>query len=302
MEANVESALLYLDEHINCNNFLHNVETGFTYHEEETGSRFDDKLDPTYNHLLFLLEGVCTLSCNDFKDRTIQGGEMILIPRAATSSGQVTQSAKWLQMTFVLPHSGCDRLVLESYKPFCKEIDYDFQPLAIREPILKFIDLMLFYMRSGMNCAHLHAMKHAELFFLLRGFYKKEEIATLFYPLIGKPLNFREQIEKWQDKEHSLTQLAEELHMSQIAFLRRFKEEFNETYFRWETRRKCDRILADMAIPNITIKEIMTRHGFYAAPNFNRFCKTKFGYTPSELLKRYGTKTYTVSPKKGSAE
>ena len=161
---------------------------------------------------------------------------------------------------------------------------------------------MLFYMRSGMNCAHLHAMKHAELFFSLRGFYKKEEIATLFYPLIGKPLSFREQIEKWQDKEHSLTQLAEELHMSQIACLRRFKEEFNETYFRWETRRKCDRILADMAIPNITIKEIMTRHGFYAAPNFNRFCKTKFGYTPSELLKRYGTKTYTVSPKKSSAE
>ena len=33
MGANVEDALLYLDEHINCNNFLHNVETGFTYHE-----------------------------------------------------------------------------------------------------------------------------------------------------------------------------------------------------------------------------------------------------------------------------
>ena len=216
---------------------------------------------------------------------------MVLIPRAATFSGRVIQSAKWLQMTFSLPHSGCDRLVLEGYQSYCSMIDYDFQPLDIREPLTKFIDLMIFYLRSGMNCGHLHEMKHAELFFSLRGFYKKEEIATLFYPLIGKPLSFREQIAKWQNQEHSLTQLAADLNMSQIAFLRKFKEEFNETYFRWEMRRKCDLILADMTIPNITIKEVMSRHGFYAAPNFNRFCKTNFGCTPTELMRRYGTKT-----------
>ena len=223
---------------------------------------------------------------------------MILIPRAATFSGRVIQSAKWLQMTFSLPHSGCDRLVLEGYQSYCSMIDYDFQPLDIREPLTKFIDLMIFYLRSGMNCGHLHEMKHAELFFSLRGFYKKEEIATLFYPLIGKPLSFREQIAKWQNQEHSLTQLAADLNMSQIAFLRKFKEEFNETYFRWEMRRKCDRILADMTIPNITIKEVMSRHGFYAAPNFNRFCKTNFGCTPTELMRRYGTKTNTPRQRK----
>lgn len=291
MEANVESALLYLDEHINCNNFLHSVETGFTYHEERTGSVLSYKFSEKYNHLFFLVEGECTFNCNGFRDRKIKGGEMVLIPRAATFSGRVIQSAKWLQMTFSLPHSGCDRLVLEGYQSYCSMIDYDFQPLDIREPLTKFIDLMIFYLRSGMNCGHLHEMKHAELFFSLRGFYKKEEIATLFYPLIGKPLSFREQIAKWQNQEHSLTQLAEDLNMSQIAFLRKFKEEFNETYFRWEMRRKCDRILADMTIPNITIKEVMSRHGFYAAPNFNRFCKTNFGCTPTELMRRYGTKT-----------
>ena len=298
MEANVESALLYLDEHINCNNFLHSVETGFTYHEERTGSVLSYKFSEKYNHLFFLVEGECTFNCNGFRDRKIKGGEMILIPRAATFSGRVIQSAKWLQMTFSLPHSGCDRLVLEGYQSYCSMIDYDFQPLDIREPLTKFIDLMIFYLQSGMNCGHLHEMKHAELFFSLRGFYKKEEIATLFYPLIGKPLSFREQIAKWQNQEHSLTQLAADLNMSQIAFLRKFKEEFNETYFRWEMRRKCDRILADMTIPNITIKEVMSRHGFYAAPNFNRFCKTNFGCTPTELMRRYGTKTNTPRQRK----
>ena len=298
MEANVESALLYLDEHINCNNFLHSVETGFTYHEERTGSVLSYKFSEKYNHLFFLVEGECTFNCNGFRDRKIKGGEMVLIPRAATFSGRVIQSAKWLQMTFSLPHSGCDRLVLEGYQSYCSMIDYDFQPLDIREPLTKFIDLMIFYLRSGMNCGHLHEMKHAELFFSLRGFYKKEEIATLFYPLIGKPLSFREQIAKWQNQEHSLTQLAADLNMSQIAFLRKFKEEFNETYFRWEMRRKCDRILADMTIPNITIKEVMSRHGFYAAPNFNRFCKTNFGCTPTELMRRYGTKTNTPRQRK----
>ena len=120
----------------------------------------------------------------------------------------------------------------------------------------------------------------------------------MFYPLIGRPLSFREQIEKWQDKEHSITEMAAEFNMSQIAFLRKFREEFNETYFRWEMRRKCKRILADMAIPNITIKEIMSRHGFYAAPNFNRFCKTNFGCTPTELMNRYGNKTHPTQKRK----
>lgn len=298
MEANIEGALFYLDEHINCNNFLHDVETGFTYHEEKEGGVLDNELSQTYNHLLFFLEGACTLSCDEFHGRTIHEGEMILIPRSSSFHGKANKTTKWLQMTFALPHSGCDRLVLEGYQSYCGAIQYNFQPLAIREPLTYFIDLMVFYLRSGMNCAHLHAMKHAELFFSLRGFYTKEEIATLFYPIIGRPLSFREQIQKWQDKEHSLMQLAEECNMSQMAFLKRFKEEYNETYFRWEMRRKCDRILADMTIPDITIKEVMSRHGFCAAPNFNRFCRTNFGCTPSELLKRYGNKTGKLKRKK----
>lgn len=298
METNIEGALLYLDEHINCNNFLHNVETGFTYHEEEGGAVLGNAFSLKYNHLLFLCEGEFILNCNDFKERVFHAGQMILIPRAAEVNGLVTQDAKWLQMTFSLTHSGCSRLVLEGYQSYCKTIEYDFQPLDIRIPLAKFIDLLVFYLQSGMNCAHLHSMKHAELFFCLRGFYTKEEIATLFYPIIGRPLSFREQVQKWEDKEHTVPQLAEECNMSQIAFLKKFKEEYNETYFRWEMRRRCDRILADMAIPNITIKEVMARHGFYAAPNFNRFCKNNFGCTPSELLKRYGNQTGNRKRKK----
>ena len=298
MEANSQEALLYLDEHINCNNFLHKIETGYTYYEENEGSVLDQKVSSTYNHLLFFLEGECTLNCNSFQDRHIKGGEMILIPREAAFSGKVIKEAKWLQLTFALPRNGCDRLILEGYQSYCDAIRYQFQPLAIRKPLDQFIDLMVFYLKSGMNCAHLHAMKHAELYFTLRGFYKKEEIALLFYPFIGRPLSFREQIEKWQDKEHSITEMAAEFNMSQIAFLRKFREEFNETYFRWEMRRKCKRILADMAIPNITIKEVMSRHGFYAAPNFNRFCKTNFGCTPTELMNRYGNKTHPTQKRK----
>ena len=297
MVANAQAALLYLDEHINCNNFLHIVETGFTYHEEMTGSVFDDKLDKTYNHLLFFLKGECTLTCNGFQNRLIQGGEMILIPSSATFSGKVNKDTQWLQLTFALPHSGCNRLILDNLHAYCDTVHYQFQPLQIRTPLDKFIDLMVCYLKSGMNCIHLHDIKHTELFFTLRGFYKKEEIALLFYPLIGRPLSFKEQIEKWKDREHSITEMAAEFHMSQSAFLRKFKEEFKETYFRWEIRQKCDRILADLTIPNITIKEVMLRQGFYAAPNFNRFCKNNLGYTPSELLNRYGTKTNTTSQK-----
>ena len=42
-----------------------------------------------------------------------------------------------------------------------------------------------------MNCKHLHEIKSMELFLLFRGFYRKEELAYLFHPIVGKSLDFR---------------------------------------------------------------------------------------------------------------
>lgn len=45
------------------------------------------------------------------------------------------------------------------------------------------LNTLIEYMECQMNCKHLHEIKSLELLLLLRGFYKKEELAYLFHRL-----------------------------------------------------------------------------------------------------------------------
>ena len=69
-------------------------------------------------------------------------------------------------------------------------MEYLFEPIKIRYPLTPFLEVLIHCIRNGMNCLHLHTLMQQELFFLLRGFYEKKDIATLFYPIIGKSIDF----------------------------------------------------------------------------------------------------------------
>ena len=196
--------LLYIGEHQTCNHYRADVGSGFIYEELEAGET--ERLDTVRrNHLLILLEGRCSLDCNQFSGRDFSAGEMILVPRSAAFSGRTLTRVRLLDMAFEKPESGCDRLVLQSYHTLCRQLRYDFRPTEIRYPLTAFFDLLVFCLKNGMSCAHLHEMKHRELFFYLRGFYSKEEIAAsgLAYLALGhihkraEPLTFGGTVCAW---------------------------------------------------------------------------------------------------------
>ena len=138
-----------------------------------------------------------------------------------------------------------------------------------------------------MSCAHLHEMKQRELFFYLRGFYSKEEIAGLFYPIVSRSFDFRNFVFENYRKVHSLKELIDLSPMSRSTFLRRFKSEFNDTAHDWMLKQTCQRIVGEIACPETTIKDLMAKFGFDSHSSFNRFCKANFHCTPSELIRRY---------------
>ena len=278
--------LLYIGEHQTCNHYRADVGSGFIYEELEAGET--ERLDTVRrNHLLILLEGRCSLDCNQFSGRDFSAGEMILVPRSAAFSGRTLTRVRLLDMAFEKPESGCDRLVLQSYHTLCRQLRYDFRPTEIRYPLTAFFDLLVFCLKNGMSCAHLHEMKHRELFFYLRGFYSKEEIAGLFYPIVSRSFDFRNFVFENYRKVHSLKDLIDLSPMSRSTFLRRFKSEFNDMAHDWMLKQTCQRIVGEIACPETTIKDLMTKFGFDSHSSFNRFCKANFHCTPSELIRRY---------------
>ena len=83
--------LLYIGEHQTCNHYRADVGSGFIYEELEAGET--ERLDTVRrNHLLILLEGRCSLDCNQFSGRDFSAGEMILVPRSAAFSASTSSS------------------------------------------------------------------------------------------------------------------------------------------------------------------------------------------------------------------
>lgn len=277
--------LLYVNEHQSCKNYQVEIDTGFKYLEVPPGTHvYEPKLQ--YNNVVILIEGECIISCNQYDNRKISSSEMVLLPRGALVDAYTQKDCKLLLFSFGMVRNVCDVNMLQSYYDLCNDVHYDFTPLEIRHPLNEFIDLLVFCLKSGMNCAHLHEIKHKEFFLYLRGFYTKEEIVQLFFPIMGKKLKFKDMVLKNYSKAENVEELIKLLKMSKNAFYAKFSKEFGMSPRQWMLKQIRHQVFIKAAIPNITIKELMDLFNFDSPVQFNRFCMREFNCTPGELIKQ----------------
>lgn len=277
--------LLYLQEHRSCWNYFSEVPVGFKYYETEEGELFT-ALNMNYQHLFFILKGEATISCNEFQNRYFKQGECILIPTSAEMSFKALTPTEIVIFTFESVNSSCDKLSLQSLAPISKGLDYDFEPTPIRCPLTEYLGILIYYLKNGMNCIHLHELKSQELFLVFRGYYSKEELANLFYPLIGRTIDFKRLIMENYRKVENVNELANLSCMSRANFDAKFKEEFGMPPYQWLLKQKAKHVRYGLSEPNATLSDIMRRYHFNSPTHFNRFCKQQFGCSPSELIKK----------------
>ncbi len=122
-------------------------------------------------------------------------------------------------MFFDIPENNCDKLLLQSLSNICENMEYLFEPIRIRYPLTPFLEVLIHCIRNGMNCLHLHTLMQQELFFLLRGFYEKKDIATLFYPIIGKSIDFKDFIMNNYTKVNNIEKLISLSNLGRSYFL-----------------------------------------------------------------------------------
>lgn len=283
-EKQAAGEMLYPGGYTTCSHCTADAGTGFIYNEIAAGELLP-KLDGRRNHLLIFLQGSCQLSYNQYQTCRFAEGEMVLIPRTAQFFGIADEDVRVLDMAFYIPVNECDKLVLQSYYPLCHGMKYDLEPIPVRYPVMVFCDLLVYVLKRGLDCAQLHELKHRELFRYLRGFYSREENAILFHEIVGQALDFRSLVYEILPKATRLDQMIELSGMSRSTFMRRFRKEFNETPYRWMLKQMCLKMAGEFIKPDVTVKDIMVRYGFFSFNNFNRFCRENFGYSPSYLVK-----------------
>lgn len=278
--------LLYINEHFSCRNYLADVTTGFKFEELPVGAAMQQE-SVTQNYILMILQGECTMTSGFYPQRIFKEGEMVLIPKSSRFEGEVIKDVKVLVFSFDIPLSSCDKFTLESYSDYCRTVDYNFSSIPIRTPLKDFADLLIYLLNKGMKCGHLFEIKHKEFFLLLRGFYSKEEIVTLLYPIISRTLSFKDFILENYTKVESIEQLIERSHLSRSSFYQKFKEDFGITAKQWMLKQQARAVRAKASEPHVSIKDLMDVLNYSSPAQFNRFCREYLGCTPGELLRLY---------------
>ncbi|MDR0537441.1 MAG: helix-turn-helix transcriptional regulator [Tannerellaceae bacterium] len=262
---------------------------------QSTGFRFSElKDDPIallglnkdYNHLLFVLEGSVTLSCNEYANIRVGDGEFALIPIAAdVMCRPKTLPCSILTFSFEKFFHLSDRDYVNSLCDMLPSIEYAFVPATVRTPLDTFLRHLQIYFKLGMNKPLMHEIKHVELAAILRSFYPGPEIARLFYPILGRYLDFRIEVLRNYRKVAHVDDLADMFGIEKRTFGRQFKDEFGMSPYRWILSRKAKHIHFSLSETAQSLDDIRREHGFKFPGHFTRFCREQFNMTPTKLAR-----------------
>lgn len=278
--------LLYTQEHLSCRNYREELENGFKYIEFEKDEVILEE-ETIWNQIVFLLEGECVINYNQFKDRKFRVGSIILLPKMATIKIEVMAGTRLLLLSFDIPLNLCDKFTLQSLTGLCNKLDYNFEPVDIHYPLPPFLELITYCLKQKMDCGHFHALLQQELFFLLRGFYNKEELALLFYPILATELSFKDFIIENCAKVNNVNELISLSNMGKCNFHCKFKQVFGTTTKQWLLKQRDQRILNKVMRSETTIGQLMEEFDFDSQAHFTRYCKQHFDCTPRELIMKY---------------
>lgn len=256
----------------------------FRYVELVQGETFRRKDWKGQNQLLFFLTGEIEVIYSGSLPKKIEGGNMIFLSSMADCIGTALTPVKLIHLTFEDFVNVCDKNIFQYLTPIASLLKYDFSALEIRKPLDLYLQLLLIYSQDEkLPQKYLYPEKLKELFILFRGFYSNEELAMFFYPLVGKNIDFKQQVSEAYPRAKSIGDFAEICGYSPVVFQRKFKDIFGETVYQWMQRQKAEHIKHRLMTEEVNLKELIEEFNFTSPAHLNKFCQIWFGMSPSEL-------------------
>lgn len=228
----MKEVLLYLDEHVACENYIQNFKTGFLLKEYSMSEFFLMNLDSEFS-VIFMMKGRIKITDSSNESLTVKANEMCSFLSYNEYRVEVLKDAKFIICFFEKPKILCDQFSISKLATYYTQKNKTIRNLQMVAPIKAFVKNMEFYLVNKMYCRHLHDIKESEWLFLMRGFYPKEEAANFLGPVIETLNTFKNIVKSNYMNVSTVTELAEICNMSTKTFSRRFQKEFNETPKQW---------------------------------------------------------------------
>lgn len=276
-------SIFYDEVHTTCYNHELPANTTFKVLEFDQSNKIQI-IEVDRSVIIFLLEGKVQVSCNSYRDKIQQAGQIALAPRNSCCYVKVLERTVIISCSYVQNMSFCDRLSFINLHHFLPEkFEYEFHLLPITERIKEFVTLARHCLNDNLSCVHLHELLGKEMLIFFRAYYSKEELAAFFYPLLGKEVDFKDFVLSNFLKVKDLTEFSDRAHLSIDTFKRRFKETFGMPAHKWISQRKSEFIYRDLIASDKSFADIAMQYNLSSQAYLSTFCKRFFGKTPQEI-------------------
>lgn len=284
--------LLYKNEHLSCVNYDKGPRPAIEI-KELTGEQFIEG-HAVHGKILFLLEGELTCSFGDFNGCNIPQRQMLYLPSDYSFTFRSTQKVRFMIIRLLRKIQFCECYLLESLTRQTAKIDTNRPDTTGEKPFLLkmnrgidvYTDSLILFMSKGLCCKYYFETKTKELFYLLRAFYPKEELACFFRTALSMDSFFSYFVSHNYHKYRTLSEMAEAMNMTLSGFEKRFKKVFGTSGCKWINEHKAKKIYHAVCNEQTPLKELSTRFGFSSKSTFSDFCKKNLGETPGKIRKK----------------
>lgn len=279
--------IVYSSEHISCFNYDNGDKPTIEILKLDKNSILD--FEPIENKLLLIYKGSMDFSSGDIVDGNICEGQMMLAASGFHFSAKIIKEATIVIMRIHANTDLCERYAIEQLNLTSQaksEASSGSNIIEINSVMKTYLSSLINYYTDGLKCYYFFELKVKELLYILRAYYTKEVLSSLFQPLLSYDTSFSNQILANYRKVKTIKELAELTNYSLSGFEKHFKKVFGVSASQWTKAQKSKLIYRDINNRDKTFKEISYSHGFYSPAHFNDFCKNQFGYTPGEIRRQ----------------
>ncbi len=240
----------------------------------------------TRSKLFFVLEGKVKLKINKLDVRTVEHGNIALVPCNSFLIASIEPGSFVMTVSFSEkePFGANYSLVNLMHDSGMEDGETcNAVTLPINERITAFVRSTLDCIADGMAKQAYFKVKKQEMFLLMLHYYSREQLSQFFYPLFCFNRKFEQMVLSNFENVTDVKHFAAIMHMPVTTFQRKFRRHFKTSVKQWLLDRKAERMLADIKTTNRSITDLSQRYGFSSVSYFSNFCKHYFGKTPTEL-------------------
>ena len=237
--------------------------------------------------VFFVISGSVKLDIDCLEMHSVFSHEMFMVQNGSTLYAITTLEPTSLLIchvpmeTWFVEQSWIDGLIEEN-----KKITGPFFKLPVKKVLIRFLSLLILYLKEPVFPSNFFELKRQELFYLLFYCYQRQDLAQFLQCILSKDIQFKKIVMNNYSNSKNVQELAKCANYSTSGFIKKFQKCFNDSPYKWMQKQKAKQISIEINQGIKSLQEIANEYKFSSYQHFSVFCKTQLGSTPTEFFSK----------------